>query len=52
MLFWYYAAFVQMRIVPDGVDVRFGKNGTSRLHGTCVAWRGLGWVGEKLQVAL
>lgn len=32
LLFWYYAAFVQMRIVPDNVDVRFSKNGMSGLH--------------------
>lgn len=46
------AAFVQMRIVPDGVDVRFGKSRMSGLHGTCVALYGLGGVEEKLQVAL
>lgn len=39
-----------MWIVPDSVDVRFGENRTSLLHGTYVALRGL--VGEKLQVAL
>lgn len=36
VLFQCYVAFVQIRIVPDRVDVRFGINGT------CAALCGLG----------